>query len=332
MGERDGSPPVTGSADGHDAYALRSRLEDVEARLDRKAQLLDAILERMVQGLMLVNGDLVVEVCNRRAIELLDLPPDLMARRPNFVEVLEYQWSTDEFSRTPEHLKAFVRAGGILVTPQRYERTRPDGRVIEVQSVPLDGGGVLRTYTDISERRLGEERVRHRAAHDGLTSLVNRETFIERLTESIATATSTGRGLAVHYLDLDRFKPINDRMGHGVGDRVLAVVASRLSGVARDTDVVARIGGDEFAILQTALDHDEQATGLANRLIQALDAPIEVDGLEVHVGVSVGIAFFPTHGATATALIANADAALYDAKSHGGHTCRVHGDGPTGVI
>jgi signal transduction histidine kinase len=125
--------------------------------LTEKSRMLEATLERMEQGVMMVSADMVVEVCNRRAIELLGLPPELMASKPKFSEVLEYQWSTNEFANTPELLQQFVRGGGIVDQPQCYDRQRPNGRVIEVQSVPIEGGGVLRTYTDITERKRAEE-------------------------------------------------------------------------------------------------------------------------------------------------------------------------------
>ena len=311
---------------GRDSAEVERDLRDVEARLDRKSHLLDAILARMVQGLMLINKDHVVELCNRRAVELLGLPPDLMARQPTFLEVLEFQWSTDEFAHTPEELKRFVRGGGLLDQPQCYERLRPDGRVIEVQSVPLDEGGILRTYTDITERRRGEERMRYRARHDGLTSLLNRDSFIELLGETILKTTIDGGGFAVHYVDLDGFKPVNDAMGHVVGDQVLAAVAQRMLGVARDSDTVARMGGDEFAVLQTLVETPDQAVGLAQRLQVALESPIEIEGHAVRVGMSAGIAIFPIHGVTADTLIRNADAALYRVKSAGGHGARVYTD------
>ena len=138
------------------AQALRAS----EALLLAKSHTLEATLERMEQGLMMVNPDRVVEVCNRRAIELLELPPQLMASRPTFAQVLEYQWSKDEFARTPGDILEFVRAGGILDRPQCYERTRPNGRTIEILSVPISGGGVLRTYSDITERKRGEQALR----------------------------------------------------------------------------------------------------------------------------------------------------------------------------
>ncbi|MEO5733956.1 MAG: ATP-binding protein [Rubrivivax sp.] len=131
-------------------------LRDSQALLATKTRALEATLERMEQGVMMVSPQQVVEVCNRRAIELLGLPAALMASRPTFTQVLEYQWSTDEFSATPEHIREFVRAGGILDRPQCYERTRPNGVVIELRSVPIEGGGVLRTYTDVTELRRAE--------------------------------------------------------------------------------------------------------------------------------------------------------------------------------
>lgn len=136
------------------------RARESQSLLGEKSRVLEATLERMEQGVMMVNAQRVVEVCNRRAIELLGLPPELMASRPTFSQVLQYQWSTDEFAHTPEDVREFVRAGGILDQPQCYERVRPNGRMIEVQSVPILGGGVLRTYTDITERQRGEQALR----------------------------------------------------------------------------------------------------------------------------------------------------------------------------
>ena len=311
-----------------DAPASRDGVREIERRLHRKAQLLDAILEHTVHGVMLVNEDHVVEVCNRRALDLLDLPPDLMARQPRFVEVLEYQWSTDEFVQTSEEIKAFVRAGGLIDQPKTYERVRPDGRVIEVHNVELDGGGVLRTYTDITSRRRGEERMRHRARHDGLTSLLNRESFIESLGEAIMKTTHEGGAFAVHYLDLDGFKPINDALGHAVGDQLLASVAQRMLTVARESDSVARMGGDEFAILQSSVDDPSQALGLTERLLHVLDTPVEIEGREIRIGLSAGIAIFPQHGVTPEALIRNADIALYRVKSAGGGAALISGETP----
>jgi PAS domain-containing protein len=202
--------------------------------LTEKSTVLEATLERMEQGVMMVNAQRVVEVCNRRALDLLGLPAELMASKPTFEAVLAYQWSTDEFVHTPKDVQEFVRSGGILDRPHSYDRKRPDGRVIEVNSVPIEGGGVLRTYTDVTDRKQAEERIRHIARHDGLTALVNRETFSEHLGQAVQTYARTRECFAVLYIDLDGFKPINDRHGHLVGDKVLALVAARMRQIARD--------------------------------------------------------------------------------------------------
>jgi len=132
------------------------RARQSQGLLAEKSRLLEATLQSMEQGVMMVNAEGIVDVCNRKAIELLELPPELMAKRPAFNEVLEYQWTTDEFAQTPEHVKRFVRGGGILDVPPRYDRVRPNGRVIEIETVPIEGGGILRTYTDITERKRAE--------------------------------------------------------------------------------------------------------------------------------------------------------------------------------
>ena len=164
--------------------------------------------------------------------------------------MLAHQWQTNEFVQAPGDIQDFVRAGGILDKPHRYDRRRPDGRVIEVHSVPVEGGGVLRTYTDITERKRVEERMQHVARHDGLTSLVNRAVFLEHLNGATVPTRQELARFAVHYIDLDRFKPINDTHGHAAGDRVLTEIAARIRALARDADIVARLGGDEFAVLQ----------------------------------------------------------------------------------
>ena len=309
--------------DDEDLPASTTGKGDLAAQLAEKSRLLDLILDRMAQGLMLINADHVVELCNQRAIELLDLPPDLMRGKPTFIQVLEHQWATDEFAKTPDEIKNFVRAGGILDQPQVYERRRPNGMIIEIQSVPLDNGGVLRTYTDVTERRRVEEQIRYRARHDGLTTLINRDTFVEILSEKVNETAISGTRFAVHYMDLDRFKPVNDSLGHAVGDRVLALVAQRIRNAVRENDIVARMGGDEFAMIQSDVDTMERAIGLGRRVVHALDAPIDIDGHSISIGLSAGIAIFPTHGVTPEALMRNADQALYEVKCTGGHGVRL---------
>ena len=134
-------------------------LTESESRLAGQATILETTLEHMNQGLIMVTADRRVAICNRRAMEMLDLPPELMLRKPNFSEVLEHQWQTSEFAISSADVQRFIRQGGIMDQPQTYERQRPNGEILEVCSQPLEGGGVVRTYTDITLRKQAERRL-----------------------------------------------------------------------------------------------------------------------------------------------------------------------------
>ena len=172
-------------------------------------------------------------------------------------------------------------------------------------------------------RKVTEERIRFVAHHDDLTRLANRLMFQERLTGAIAAAARGEHGLALLYLDLDGFKLINDTRGHGTGDRLLAAVASRLRESCRERDTTARIGGDEFAIIQPLGSQPSAALALAQRLLHAVQQPFNIDGQRLLVGVSIGIAVYPTGGETPDQLLRSADTALYRAKESGRNTFRL---------
>ncbi|MDB5826201.1 MAG: sensor-containing diguanylate cyclase/phosphodiesterase [Variovorax sp.] len=301
----------------HQLSVAEARARESEAQLQSKSMLLEATLDRMEQGIMMVNADRVVEVCNRRAIELLDLPRELMASRPTFGQVLAHQWASDEFMHTPQDVLDFVRAGGILDRPHRYDRMRPNGQVIEIQSVPIEGGGIVRTYADITERKRSEERIRHMAQHDGLTALTNREVFLEGLQRATEESQSTGEIFAVYFIDLDKFKSINDHFGHAVGDKVLVQVAELMRRLVDASDVVGRLGGDEFAILRRQVDGPAGAMNFAQALLDGFRTPLQIEGHVLHLGTSVGVGLYPTSGTEADVLLRAADAAMYLAKSSG---------------
>jgi len=297
-----------------------SALRVSEARLAEKSSILQMTLDRMDQGIMMINSESIVELCNQRAMDLLELPSELMTRKPTFAEVLAYQWGTEEFTFANAEIQGFIRSGGLLDKAHTYDRKRPNGRTIEVRSVPLSGGGVVRTYTDITERKAAEDQVRHAANHDSLTQLNNRMVFKESLEHAICLARRTGHGFAVLYLDLDRFKAVNDEQGHGFGDKILVEVSQRMRAAARDIDVVARMGGDEFAILQSLVDGPAATKVLATRIIEVVARPYDIDTKPVDIGVSIGIARYPVNGGSADELLHNADSALYRAKAAGGNS------------
>ena len=297
--------------------AQAEELSASQARLAEKSAALETTLGNISQGIMMVAADLGVEVCNQRAIEMLDLPPELMASRPGFDAVVAYQRSIDEFAVHDSNVPQTVGQAVIVREPSAYERKRPNGRIIEVQSLPLPSGGMVRTYTDITQRRISEEQIRYFAQHDDLTKLVNRVVFHRRLQHAIELADSSGRSVAVFYLDLDGFKPVNDTFGHGVGDQLLMQVSDRLRNAVRDVDTVARMGGDEFAIIQPLLDQQSSCERLAQRIIELLKEPFEVDGNQCRIGISIGIALYPEHAANTEDLLREADTALYRAKTTG---------------
>ncbi len=309
------------------------RARESEAILQEKSALLEATLATMEQGVLMVNAERVVVVCNRRARELLNLPQSLMDSRPTLEALTDYQQAAGELVHVPEEVLTSVRNGDIFDRPYAYDRTRRDGRVVEIHNIPIAGGGVLRTYTDVTERRHAEARIRHVARHDGLTALVNREVFLESLAAACAAAEPGTGGFAVHFIDIDRFKPINDHYGHAIGDKVLALIAERMRTVARDGDVVARMGGDEFAVLQCRVEQSEQALGLAYRLLDDIARDMEIESHRLQVGASIGVAIYPSAGLDADTLLRNADIAMYAAKSHGRDCVRVYGahDNPASV-
>lgn len=308
--------------------AERSARES-EASLREKSILLEATLEHMDQGVAKIGPDGVVELCNRRAIELLELPPDLMASRPTLQQVLDMLRDRGEFLPAPPEVQALLQDSGGIDHQRVYDRSRPNGTVLEVQTIPIAGGGALRTITDVTARRAAEQRIRHVAEHDGLTSLLNRTAFLQVLRGATHDMRRQQHGMALLYMDLDGFKPVNDRFGHAVGDQVLTEVAARLLRVARDDDRVARLGGDEFAVLQKNVGGAPDALRLAERIIEAVSHPMAVEAHRVQVGISVGIVLIPPRdGLTPVApqlLLRHADAAMYAAKAAGRNCARVFG-------
>ena len=157
-----------------------------------------------------------------------------------------------------------------------------------------------------------------RLAHfDPLTDLPNRVLFQKSLSEALARRDRKGDALAVHFVDLDRFKTVNDTLGHPLGDALLKIAAERLRGCVREGDTVGRLGGDEFAIVQTGLDDGNGANRLAARIVEAMSAPFDLLGQHVIIGASVGVSLAPTDGEDADELLKKADMALYRANADG---------------
>jgi len=306
------------------AQAERSA-RDNEAQLREKSILLEATLESMDQGVARISATGIVELCNRRALELLELPEELMASKPSLAHVLAFLRARGEFDLASQEVQSMLLHNGGLDQLNVYDRPRPDGRIVEVQTVPIKGGGALRTFTDVTQRKEAEQRIRHVAEHDGLTALLNRSAFLQALQAAVADVRRQGRGFAVLYVDLDGFKPINDRFGHAVGDQLLAWVASQLAQAAREDDVVARLGGDEFALLQRGVSDRDSAYRLGERLVQAIGQPTEIESHFIQIGASVGVVMSSPDALDAEELLRKADSAMYLAKASGRGCVRIYG-------
>ena len=309
------------------SYEARRR-DAAEAQAREKSKLLEATLNAMDEGLLMFDAVNVVHVCNRRAIELLDLPTAFAASKPTFRELLEYQLRMGEFSKSDEDFRSWVKAGGVdqQLRLHTYERERPNGAVLEIRTVRLPDGGAVRTFTDVTERRKAHEQIMHMARHDALTQLPNRLLFHERIDEAVLILEQKGEPAALLCLDLDGFKGVNDTLGHPVGDALLVAVAKRINGVLGPADTVARLGGDEFAILQLGTTQPDGAGKLASRLVDAISRPFVIAGHQANVGASIGIAIPFRDGRTADQLLKNADLALYRAKADGRGTYRFFED------
>jgi diguanylate cyclase (GGDEF)-like protein/PAS domain S-box-containing protein len=388
-----------------------------------------------------------VRLYNRRFIDLLGIPQSILTEPLHFQKILEYQWSVKEFGGASEDIVNWIKAGGIFKSPPIYERRRPNGTMLEIRTTLLPDGGAVRTFLDITDRKLKEEALeraeaeyrslfknavvgiyrstpdgrmlranpalvelngysgeaemlsavkdiasewyvdpnrraeflremqiygratdfisevyRHKTReriwvsetawavrdedgqvayfegtvidastrmqseakiaymghHDALTGLPNRAYLTERIAKALQhEATGSSRPFALHYLDLDRFKEVNDTLGHAAGDTLLRLAGRRLQRCVRAIDVVARLGGDEFAVIQFDIRDEREVAELAGRIVQSLSAPYKIGVHHANVGVSVGIAFAPQDGDSAQELIKNADIALYQAKSGG---------------
>jgi diguanylate cyclase (GGDEF)-like protein len=291
--------------------AAQEALRASEARSRAKSLELEVTLEHISQGIMMVDAERDIIVMNARVIDLLGLPQDFFGKLLKLDEVRV-------------HLRAggeLVLEGGALEKADNgpYEHTRPNGMTLEVETMALPDGGVVYTISDVSERKRKEMQIAHMARHDALTNLANRTLLSERIEQALAQLRRQQKGFALFYLDLDRFKAVNDAHGHPAGDVLLRSVAGRLAACVRETDTIARLGGDEFVILQDATDRQDEAEVLAERILAAVGAPYHFDGFDAVVGVSIGVAMAPCDGTSSGELFKAADAALYRAKLDGGN-------------
>jgi diguanylate cyclase (GGDEF)-like protein/PAS domain S-box-containing protein len=293
-----------------------SRQKAAETALQLSEARLRQAFDNIPDAVILYDADLAIEAINAAALALAGQRADeLVGRRDD--ELAPFSFLTLWRDR--------LRAARASAITQSDELTYPNPqglRYLTVCCVPLleDGGAVREVLTiahDYTERRRAEEGARHAALHDPLTGLPNRALLFEYAHHLFARAQRMEQQVAVAFIDLDRFKPINDLYGHDVGDAVLRQVATRLQHNVRGEDMVFRLGGDEFLALLPGWTSSDDNEALARQLNSALAAPYRAGTLELTLSASIGISIYPEHAREVDALISHADAAMYQAKQHG---------------
>lgn len=295
---------------------LRRRNEELREReeeLQSRNVMLDTALRHMSHGLCMYDKGERVVMCNEHYATIYGLPPDAVKPGMTRREVIEMRIARGVWAGPSAESYLCQRTKPVTDFGHLVQEMS-DGRTISMVHVPLPSGGWVCTHEDITERRLAEERIEHLARHDGLTDLPNRLLLRDRLQEALARL-RPGDGLAVHCLDLDRFKEVNDALGHAVGDELLQSFAGRLRHVVGEKDTIARLGGDKFVVVQARAPTARDAVDLAAKIIAAMDEPFALaDQVQVVLGSSIGIAMAPGDGIEADLLLKNASLALSRAK------------------
>lgn len=298
--------------------ALRvAELERQAAEAEEKLHLAKTVLENVLEGVVVTDPQGTILSVNPAFTAITGFSEeDAIGHRPNILksrmhDLMFYQglWNA---LLTVGQWKGEVwnkrKGGDTFLAWQTISAVRNvEGKITHYVSV----------FFDITERKRHEEQVRYQAYHDLLTGLPNRQLFQDRLAQSLLRAKREGEMLAVMFLDLDRFKEVNDTLGHNVGDLLLQEVARRLKNSVRKGDTVARLGGDEFVMLLPKIKQTENAVHLAEKVLEHLGLPMELDGQELCVNGSIGVSLFPKDGDQAESLLKHADQAMYVAKQRG---------------
>jgi diguanylate cyclase (GGDEF)-like protein len=312
---RDEIGTLIEAVSGYRTSLQQSRALSEQATLTRER--LEAAARNIAVGVSMFDAERRLVFCNQAYADIYHLPTELIKLGTPWHEIVLYRIENGIYAgQGPETYR--VHLSETVERAERYTELVElrDGRLISLVHQPIAEGGWVTTHDDVTNLKRNEARIVHMAHHDPLTDLPNRLLFNRRLTELLAERSESG-GVAVLCLDVDYFKSVNDTLGHPIGDIVLREVAARLEGSLFDQDMVARFGGDEFVVVQSGIAQPAGSAELAQRIVDTVSAPYSVEGHEVVIGMSVGIAIGPSHGTSADQLIKNGDIALYRAKADG---------------
>ena len=301
------------------ALTMTRKEAALAARFEEQANRFDIALNNMSHGLCMLDERNRLRVWNKRFIELLHLQ-----NTPIRVG-MPVSYLIRHSIRAGNHKSMSVKqvVSELASALQRNEfdqfQISPDGEhTLAVSRRIMSDGGSVVILEDVTERKRAQQRIEHLARFDELTGLANRAQFHDRINEILGAMHRSKKHIAIHLIDLDRFKAINDTLGHPIGDKLLKQVAARLSTEIRPADMITRFGGDEFIVLQTGNPNHRDAKSLAQRLAATLNDPFDIDGHRIDIGASIGVAIAPNDGRDADQLLKKADMALYAAKKLGG--------------
>jgi len=334
----DGNGQVVGVAlVGCKAVSLRQEMEPVgepgngaaEDPLSGKGEFKAAdekfrsLVEQSLVGIFMVRDDKFMYV-NPKMAEIFGYCQEELTCNIPLLDIIDQR----DRIRVAEKIE-MIASGEKKSLQFTFSGRQKDGSIIDVETygtiTDYDGGkAVIGSLHEITERKLMEEAIRHQAYHDSLTSLPNRILFNDRLVTAIAKAHRDKLKLAVMFLDLDRFKNINDTLGHTVGDMLLQSIAGLLRDCLRESDTVARLGGDEYTILLSQINDETDALSVAQKILSAVNQKWVLDGHRLHLTTSIGISIYPNDGSEAETLIRKADTAMYHVKAMGGNAFRVY--------
>ena len=305
---------------------LKRQLEvgkEQEAKLGVRHLQFDTAINNMSQGLCFFDAAHRLIVCNDRYVDMYSLPRDRVGPGTPLTEIVDMRFEAGSFPAMSrdEYLHWRTKVA-VSHEPTDSIVELKNGRTFKIRHRPMPDGGWVATHEDITEQRQSEVKIEYMAHHDALTDLANRVLLNERLEQALGRRIHREEMVAIHHLDLDQFKAVNDTFGHPVGDKLLKIVADRLRGLVRENDTIARMGGDEFVIVQAPITDPAEATALAERIIELMGEPFDIDGHQAVIGASVGIAVGPGDGLRPDRLLRNADLALYRAKGDGRGTFR----------
>jgi diguanylate cyclase (GGDEF)-like protein len=304
----------------------QQQVEGSQRELREQKSRLDTAINNMGDGLCMFDAEKRLVVCNDRYAKMYRLPPELLRAGTPHREIIRHRITNgilkgETSDNAATQLISILAALPADVTSSRIDELA-DGRLICVTRQPMAGGGWVATHLDVTEQRRSEAKITYMAQHDALTDLPNRVLLRERLECALAITRRGGPNLAVLMLDLDRFKEVNDTLGHPAGDILLQAVAARLRECVRETTLIARLGGDEFAVIEYVTNPAAEAAALAERIRIALCEPFDLGDHQVTTGTSIGIAIAPGDGDDSEKILKSADLALYSAKSGGRGTFR----------